>query len=222
MDSDKQYIAKGNYRYSQIGHFVKVTNYIFLRNGKKKCLLLRFFNEMDEAVDGISYTVFQYDSQRNLIAHSQVSHRDISVNPHHSYTPSVSLVVQEKCVDFKVVFSQVSSGNYRYKVIDGVVSVYYDGISALPYEPKRNESDCDHFVRRRIFAEEGGARFFAAMIVLILIALNIMNMVFAYSEKEKSEQASDAWETRETLETQDAADETQDVNLNDGEQYVEV
>ena len=223
MASNKQCIAKGIYRRTQIDGFLKVKNYIFLRDGRKKRLLLRFENGMDVTVDGMTYTVFQYDEHGSLIGRTHMSHGALSVAPHEVFAPGESAVVDEKCVDFEIVFSEVRSGKYVYRVIEKIVSVYYDG-TAVPYAPKkeRNEEDDDellHSVRRRTFGDESSARLVTWMVVLILIGLNIMSVFFLIQKNTSDEQRGEPYETTDGT---DGAFETVSMNFDDGERYVEI
>ena len=239
MASKKRCIAKGNYRRSQIGHFMTVKNYIFLRDADRKCLLLRFVNDMDVNVDGMIYTVFQYDEDGKLITKSRVRYGGILVRPHETYAHYEALAVDDACVDFEVVFSEVSSGKYVYRVIDRIVSVYYNNAPAVPLPDSAEEETVRrHTVRRRIFGDESSAALVTAMVLVILIALNIMNIFFAYKAKVQEWEDSKADETQAPFETGDPLEttaeisypytadkngpETVSLNFGDGERYVEI
>ena len=125
MIDEEQYIAKGDYRRPQIGNFILVKQYLFLRRNGKKVLLMRFFNELGHTVDGMDYTVFQYDAGGNPLARARVSHGDMQFLPGEFYAPGTAVEVEEACADFSVVFSEVRSDRYRYRVMDGGVSVFY-------------------------------------------------------------------------------------------------
>ena len=215
-------IAKGNYRYSQIGNFVSVKDYIFLRKRGVKCLFLRFYNELAYAVDGMSYVVFQYDAEGNLLGRRQVSHNDIKLNPLGTYATSEPLEIGEKCTDFKVVFSEVRSGKYRYRVVDQIVSVCYASGEALfdPDETDRWEPDepiSEYSVERKAFGDEKTAALIATMFIVILIALNVLNTLFyVYRTSEKNKEDS-SYSAVYSDQREELA-----VNFDDGERYVEV
>ena len=189
-------IAKGNYRYSQISNFVSVKNYIFLRKKGVKCLLMRFYNELAYAVDGMSYVVFQYDSEGNLLKRRQVTHDDIKLNSLGTYATSEPLEVDEKCTDFKVAFLEVRSGKYRYRVTDQIVSVCYATGEALfdPEETDRWEPDepiSEYSVERKAFGDEKTTALIATMFIVILVALNVLNTLFyVYRTNEKNKEDS--------------------------------
>lgn len=218
----ENFIAKGNYGHSQIGNFVSVKNYIFMRKKGVKCLLLRFYNELGYTVDSISYVVFQYDVEGNLLERMQVRHNDIKLNPLGTYATPEPLEVDEKCMDFKVVFSEVRSGKYRYRVVDQIVSVSYASSEALfdPEEEVRWEQDepiREYSVKRKAFGDEKTAALIAAMFILILIALNVMNTLFyVYRINEKNKEDSSYSETYSNQGQETA------VGFDDGERYVEI
>lgn len=215
-------IAKGNYRHSQISNFVSVKNYIFMRKKGAKCLLLRFFNELSYTVDGMTYVIFQYDAEGNLLKRQQVRHSDIKLNPLGTYVTVDPLEVDEKCVDFKIAFSEVRSGKYRYHVVDQIVSVCYASGEALfdPEETDRWEPDepiYEYSVERKDFGDEKTAALIASVLILLVIALNVLNTLFyPYRMIEKNKEDSSY------SEIDSGSGEEGAVNFDDGERYVEV
>lgn len=214
-------IAKGNYRHSQIGNFVSVKNYIFLREKGVKRLLLRFSNELGYTVNGMSYSVFQYDAEGNLLGRLQVRHDGIQLEPLGTYATETPLAVDEKCADFKIVFSEVRSGQYRYRVADQRVSVFYEDGEALFDPEKTDPADRDepirrYSVKRRHFGNEKKAALITAVVILLVIALNVWNtLFFIYTNTQKKESGS-----RSALCYGSGKAIT--VNFDDGERYVEV
>ena len=217
----ENFIAKGNYRHSQIGNFVSVKNYIFLREKGMKRLLLRFSNELGYTVDRISYSVFQYDTEGNLLGRLQVRHEGIRLEPLGTYATEAPLAVDEKCADFKIVFSEARSGKYRYRVADQRVSVFYEDSEAL-FDPEKtdlgeqDEPIRRYSVKRKRFCHEKKAALIAAVVILLVIALNVWNtLFFIYTNTQKNESGS-----RSALRYGNG--EAIAVNFDDGERYVEV
>lgn len=220
MISEKQYVAKGIYRHPQIGHFVSVKNYIFLRNRGKKYLLLRFSNELDYAVDGLSFEVLQYNTDGEEIARARLDLAGLRIRSHEMYSTETAVEVDEKCADFRVIFLEVRSGKYRYRTVDQIVSVYYaDGEELFDGEEGlcAAEPVCEYSVTRERFGDMGSVKTVAAMILLILLGLNILNMIFAYRAyiSEKEEKISYG-------EVHEGYTELFAMNLGDGERYAEV
>ena len=220
MISEKQYIAKGIYRHPQIGHFVSVKNYIFLRDRGKKYLLVRFSNELDYVVDGLTCAVLQYNAEGEEIATAKINMDGLYIRPCELFATDNAVEVDEKCVDFRVVFLEVRSGKYRYRTTDQIVSVYYaDGADLFADEEILYEAEPirEYSVTRRRFGDVGSVKTVAAMIVLILIGLNILNMIFAYrayiSEKEEKISYEEVY---------GEFTEISSMNFDDGERYAEV
>lgn len=217
--NSENYIAKGIYRHEQAGNLVSVKNYIFLRKKGKKCLLLRFANELEHTVDGITYTVLQYDGEGNLLGRSDCSYGDLNFFARSTFTPQEALPVDERCADFKVVFSEVRSGNYRYCLTGDLVSVYYTGIEKTLFDDEEeilwdpDEKIAGYSAKRRSFGDEASAVLVAVMLVLILVGMNLFNMFFVYRTEMK--------DRKESVYSESAAD-GEALNLDDGEQYAEV
>ena len=214
MISENHYIAKGIYRHPQLGHFISVKNYIFLRDNGKKYLLLRFSNELDYVVDGLTCEVFQYDLDGNEITSAKINMSGMNICPHEMFTNDAALEVDEKCMDFRVVFLEVRSGKYRYRTIDKTVCVHYaededlfDGVEEL-YE---TEPIREYSVIRQRFGKVRNVKSVATIIVLLLLGLNILNMCFSYraymNEREKNVSSGEIYGI---------------VNVDDGERYAEI
>lgn len=119
MAKSQQRISKGFYQYSQVNNFITVKNYMFIREKGKKCLLIRFVNDSDFTVDSMEYTVVQLGAGGQVIDNTRVACKKMNLAPGEMYASNESIVVDDYCSDFKVVFSCVRSGNYVYTVREG-------------------------------------------------------------------------------------------------------
>ena len=191
MISEQQYISKGIYQYSQIGNFISVKNYIFLRRNEKKCLLIRFSNDLNYAVNSMSYILVQMDAAGKTLAKTRMKHEALDFQPGSEYITTQFITVDEYCTDFKVVFSEVTSGKYRYRVRDKMVAVYYDKetepIVDIPSSRRKRrklmDEELDRYrVKQKKFLEPGVAAFVAAIAIVLVLALNIVNVFFNYIE----------------------------------------
>ena len=138
MPSIKQHIAKGFYQYSQLNSFVSVKNYIFTRVNNKKCLLIRFSNDMEYAVNSMIFTVVQYNGAGKIITKKKIVYDGISFGAGTTYVAPNGIIVAEECRDFKIYFNTVRSGKYKYVVKNGEVLVLYD--QAPPRANKNNKN----------------------------------------------------------------------------------
>jgi hypothetical protein len=121
---NNQIISKGIYSHPQTCGYVSVKQFIFLRVGNKKHLLLRFSNDLDVAVDSIAFTVHQLNADGVTIgkSHSKYSKRADSGK---CFSADKAILVEESCVDVKVTVDAATSGAYEYSDRGGVVTVRY-------------------------------------------------------------------------------------------------
>ncbi len=126
MSEKRDIITKGMYKHAQTLGFVSAKQYIFFNKNNKRCLSLRFSNDMDVAIDGINFTIAELDANGKLIRNSK-AHFSGTVLPGRMFAPDDAVVVDPKCCDFKVTVDKVVSRNYEYTSIDGKVFVRYCG-----------------------------------------------------------------------------------------------
>ena len=121
----RQYISKGFYLYKQPSEFVTLQNYIYVRVGKKKCLILRFFNEIGYTVNEMEFALVQLDAAGKVIKTSNIKYSDIQFESEQTFVPKQGIVVDDFCTDFRIVISSVRSDRYKYTVKNGKVKVKY-------------------------------------------------------------------------------------------------
>lgn len=126
MIERQQIISKGPYVHSQVSKFLSVKQYIFLRKEDQKCLMIKFTNEMDFYINKIKIKLVQLNADGKTICTSTVDYGNASIAPGMEFTPLSRIVVDEKCVDFKVYIDYVDSGNYRYRIKRGKIVAYYN------------------------------------------------------------------------------------------------
>lgn len=136
---EKQIISKGEYRHYQIDDFVSVKQYIFLRAEEKKCLTLRFTNSLGCKVNAFKFLLIQIDIQGNVIGKKKIKINNIIFEDGSDYTSNKGIVVDEKCVDFKIQMLCVYSERYRYKLKSNKVAIYY-----VPHKKWEYEDDDLH------------------------------------------------------------------------------
>ena len=152
MATSQQRISKGFYQYSQVNNFITVKNYMFLREKGKKCLLIRFVNDSDFTVDSMEYVVVQLGVGGEIIDNTKVVCKKMNLDPGEMYASDESVVVDDYCTDFRVVFSCVRSGDYVYTVREGrLVADYTLPNSALEIGKKKSGRRVRRFrVKRRL------------------------------------------------------------------------
>lgn len=188
-------ISKGIYQHSQIGNFISVKNYIFIRKDGKKHLMLRFSNDFGYAVSSITYVIVQTDSAGKTIARTKITHGGLDFQPGSTYAAEDPICVDEYCSDFRIEFSEVVSGFYRYEVRSDMITVHYikvpepiTGFSELGRREQRKYRDevvSDYRMGQKKYQERGVAAFVAVIISIVMLGLNVLNMYLIYFASEK-------------------------------------
>ena len=198
MSSGQQYISKGFYNYSQLSGFVTVKNYIFIRQSGKKCLLLRFSNDLEYTVNSMAFTVIQMDAAGKVIENTKAKIEKLAFLPGSTLVSPKGIVVDENCTDFRVLFTDVHSDRYQYSVRNGQVAVQYIKNPPPIKEGARGEVLTCFSVKPRRF---GHVRLsvLAATVAVILIATTAIYNVFSnYQEGANTsevETGNDQYET---------------------------
>lgn len=177
---EKQIISKGEYRHYQIDDFISVKQYIFLRTGEKKCLTLRFTNSLGCAVNSFKFLLVQMDIQGNVIGKKKVRINNIFFDDGTDYTSNKGIIVDEKCVDFKVQMLCAYSDRYRYKLKNNKIAIYY-----VPHKKWNYEDDSNYKAQVKVKSKTKfrtpSIRFFSFLVVIamIFLALSPITTFFA-------------------------------------------
>lgn len=127
-------ILKSPYNYPQVRGFISVKQYMMVRVGGKKCVLLRFENELDYSVDSFEYLLIKLDKKGAIIGNTKVRCDAVYLSPGGLYAQGKGIVVEEKCADCRVQVISARSGNYRYTVKDGrTLLAHFDDEEAPSY-----------------------------------------------------------------------------------------
>ena len=188
MPSVKQHIAKGFYQYSQLNSFISVKNYIFTRVNNKKCLLIRFSNDMEYAVNSMKFTVVQFNGSGKIIAKKKIVYDKMNFGAGTTYVSKDGIIVAEECRDFKIYFNCVKSGKYQYVVKNGEIIVHYD--NKLPKTTKRSRTKSSHsnVSVKKIGVSGHRWSVIVAIIALVLILVFcLVNQLADYRDAEESE-----------------------------------
>ena len=115
--------------------------------------------------------------------------------PGGMYVTEQPIDVDEYCSDFKIEFSEVISESYRYEVHSDMIAVHYIktaepllDLSEMKRKEKRKRKDVSvrrYHVKRKKFQERGVAAFIAAILTIVMLGLNILNMVGIYISARK-------------------------------------
>lgn len=166
-------ISKGFYSHAGIPNFVSVQQYIVIKKGKKRHLFLRFNNPRDERISSISFSVERYDYSGNLIGSTKVDKSNLKANSRSNFVVDRPVVMEDGCVDFKVIIHSVTYGDYKYVTHGDEIQVLYEK------QEKNKEFDNLPFLKRMggnahkaIVRTLHAPKFFLALAILILVVLS--------------------------------------------------
>lgn len=184
MPSIKQHIAKGFYQYSQHNSFISVKNYIFSRVNNKKCLLIRFSNDMEYTVNSMEFTVVQFNGAGNVIGKKKIVYDGINFAAGDTYVAQNGIVVADECRDFKIYFTRVRSGKYKYVVKNGEILVLYD--NDPPKEKKKTKAKKSSYsnvtVRKIEKSRQKWSLAAAVIAIAVIVVLSFFNILTEYRE----------------------------------------
>ena len=118
--------SKGFYRYPQPSDYVCLKQYIFLRRGSEKHLLLRFENDTQRKIDFIEIAITELNIDGKVIKTDRIRSAKVAAFPGGMFSLPQKLTVSKECVDFKVKVLRAVSGSYVYTVKNGAVQCRYD------------------------------------------------------------------------------------------------
>lgn len=200
MTSQQQYISKGLYEHPQISDLVSVKEYIFVRHNEKKCLALRFSNELDYVVNSMAFSVVQMDASGKVLETSKIKYNGLNFLPGTTYVDLTMIVVDEYCADFRIVFTEIMSDRYKYTVRNGGFTVdYLKADEKIISNGQKANPIIEFSIRERVFGSPRVAGFIAAGVAFLLVIMCVFDVLLSYGFFEKKSTENE--ETAETVET---------------------
>ena len=183
MKKQKQsFLAKGIYTHAQVHGYFTVKEYIMLEEEEKRCLLVRFENEMDVTVNEMDFVVKQFNSAGKLVGKVRIHYSDLSIEPGELYCTEQGIVVSDDCVDCIVQIKYLIGDNVKYVFRRGLVTEHYD---PRGYETEKKEVPAHHksHVTVRLKNATGKAHFrWIAVIAFFMTAAFVA--LFIYQSKD--------------------------------------
>ena len=180
MATNPQYLSKGFYQYAQVGVPVSVRNYIFIRRDGKKCLLIRFANELEYVINAMDLTVVQMDTSGKILEYSDLHFTQMEFLPGSIYVPKSGLAVHEACTKFKVIFKTARSDSYEYYMQNGQVEVrYLRKQGELAVGESKGEYISHPYVKRRRF---GRVNFVSTLVTVLAVGLMVLQCLYCAHE----------------------------------------
>lgn len=174
MAMNNQIISKGIYNRAQTAGYVSVKQFIFIRIGERKHLLLRFSNDLDTFITGMKYTVVQISADGEMIGRSHLTYKG-RINAGESFSVDQALLVDENCVDVKVSIDSATSGVYEYSDRGGIVTVRYNDKLATKRIVKAEDLIAEAN-KKTLKKEKRRGRRMATMAILALLTIILINL----------------------------------------------
>ena len=182
MTSQRQYISKGVYEHSQISDLVSVKEYIFVRHNEKKCLTLRFLNELDYVVNAMEFSVVQMDASKKILKTSKIKYTGLNFVPGTTYVDPALIVVDEYCADFRIVFTEIRSERYKYTVRNGRFTVdYIKADEPIINNATRADYITSFSIRPREFGKPRLSALIATLVACLLVLVCVFDVFFSYN-----------------------------------------
>ena len=198
MTSQQQYISKGLYEHPQISDLVSVKEYIFVRHNEKKCLALRFSNELDYVVNSMTFSVVQMDASGKVLETSKIKYNGLNFLPGTTYVDLTLIVVDEYCADFRIVFTEIMSDRYKYTVRNGGFTVdYLKADEKIISNGQKANPITELSICERVSGNPRVAGFIAAGVAVLLVIMCVFDAIFSYGFFE--EKSTEDEETAETV-----------------------
>lgn len=124
--SDVKWTDKGLYHHPQPAGFVSLKQYMIIESDKKKCLLLRFLNELPLLVSAMEFKLTQLDSSGNVLDSTNVRVDSMSTPQNCTFALRTGIVLHKDCMDFTVTVLWAFSDGYRYVLRHGAPMPIYD------------------------------------------------------------------------------------------------
>ena len=182
QNTEMQIISKGEYKHYQIDNFISVKQYMFLRNNGKKCLTLRCTNSLDNKVNGFMFLLVQLDVNGNVISKKKIKINNIVFYKNSDYTCNKGIIVDEKCVDFKVQMLCVYSDRYRYKLKNDKVAIYYVAHRGWKYE-EDSQGSAEFKTKSKTGFKPFSVRIIAVTVVALLIILVLSPIITFFTNR---------------------------------------
>ena len=175
-------ISKGDYKHYQIDNFISVKQYIFIRSDGQKCLTMRYTNSLGHNVNGFKFFLIQLDLKGNVISRKKIRINNIVFPSDSDYTSNKGIIVDERCVDFKVQMLCVYSDRYRYKLKNDRVAVYYVPHKKWSYEDdKIREKNIKAASKTRV--RTPSVRFVASVVIIAMIILALSPIITYFTNR---------------------------------------
>lgn len=148
---------------------MSLKQYMIVDEKGKRCLLLRFLNELNSDINAMEFRLVQLNSAGEVLDSSHVTVPDMRARAKNTYSLKKGIVLKEHCVDFRVTVLWVMSQGYKYVLRHSQMIPEYDVRGVENF--KRPKQSVRSSVRRVGNPGHAAVALFSFMLVLVAAAL---------------------------------------------------
>ena len=176
MIKESNCLSKGLYSHFQIRGYLAVKQYMIIEQDGKRCLLLRFENEMKRKICAIEFTLKQMDSHKNLIKNVTLNYKDLNITPSGLYSPKAGIVLEDNCEDFIIQMRYLISDNIKYVFKNDLVTEHYD-VSGYNKTKPSSKRECKIWAKSNFLKKRRGYGWIA-FLSFILLSLSVVALIY--------------------------------------------
>lgn len=124
--NSRNIIEKGFYSHPQTSGGVQLKQYIITKEGDKKCLLLRFFNDSELIINEMNITLTQQCGEESEPEKVKISLDGLNIHPGETFAMKNGVVISDSITDFTVEITEVISRDFVYKESGDSLVAKYD------------------------------------------------------------------------------------------------
>ncbi len=155
-------VIKNDYVHHQISGYLSVKQYAITTVNDRRCLILRFSNEMQSVISRVEFTVIQLDAEGSVIGKSKIKYENVKIAPRQLYCSEEAVLIKRECADFVVRIRYIISDDIKYVFKKDHVTAHYD-TRGFGHKNKQTLGPRIVAIRRSTF---GSGAFFGLMALL--------------------------------------------------------
>lgn len=175
--NSRNVIEKGFYSHPQKNGGVQLKQYIITKEGDKKCLLLRFYNDSELIINGMNIILTQICGEQSEPEKIRISLDGLNIHPGETFAMKNGIVISDGITDFDVEITEVISRDYVYKESgDSLVAKYDPRIKSS----KKKKRVSRVVVKKKRVSVTGFSALVAliGIVVILLIGEYLSNRLF--------------------------------------------
>lgn len=187
MMQDCTVLSKGSFSTFRFNEFVSVKQYLLVREGGKKYLLLRLANEAKAQVTGLKLRVEQIDIAGEVISTDHITVNNVNGKAGKTFVLGDKIPLKEACIEVTINLIGASYGEYEYAVKSNELVIKY--VEKQKKEGKDYSKLIDGkntvVTKDRFFAVPKILPFIAVILIAVSVVLAYFNMGKVITESDR-------------------------------------